>query len=153
MPKAKKLPEGVGTQKLEIPVPLTEVDKASILDEMTNYQSQVDEVSKELAQMRSDHKDKEAAVQKRRDDISEKLENIFTVARSGHVVKETEVVVRKNFTKSPPMKEFVDPATHEVLHSLPMAEGDYQIQTLEWVEGEPILPKDEPEEDDDDLPI
>lgn len=130
-------PKGMRPKTELIPLPVKEEDKASMMDEIVNLKIEIESKESELTEMKATHKDDEKVISDVIKEKEEVIEAKFKQVRTGFVDKEVKCLKRKNFDQMPPVMEFLDPKSEEILHTYILDDADFQIQTGEWVVGDP----------------
>lgn len=135
----------VKAQKVNIPQPLTDADKADLAEVLLDLRSDKQDLEEAKQEFIKKHRDEVA-------DIENKIDYQFKVLKNGNKMMEVKARIRKNFDAEPPAVEYVDPKDDDkVLHTVPMERDDYQLETGEWVVGEvKPVPEAETLGDDDD---
>lgn len=129
-------PKGMKPKTELIPLPVEEGDKATMMDEIVNLKIEIESKESELVEMKARHKDEEKVISDVIKEDEEKIESRIKQVRTGFVDKEVKCFKRKNFNATPPMMEYVD-KEENVLHAYILDETEFQIQTDEWVIGDP----------------
>jgi len=138
-------------QTVDVPVQLTEHDKAEMLNDMVKLDEEHELALKKLADLKASNKEAEGVVNEEIKIVEESIAAKMQAAKRGFVEEPMKVWLRKNFEPEVPVMEYLDDKEN-VLHSYPLRPDQFQIVTTDWVIGEPKAPEQEgdgtPFEDD-----
>ena len=115
------------TQKVKVPFPLTDADKADALDRLL-------ELKEQLSVKEAEKSDYIKEFNEESKTINNKMDYEFSLVKKGIREEEMELRVRKNFQVQPPMLQYVDlKDDNEVVHEVELPGEEYQLAPSDWV--------------------
>ena len=151
MAKKKQAADPAKVQELDIPVELTDSDKANLLDQILINQEVIDKQEESLDELKAEQKEALKSANSELTIIKGKTEEMIKTAMAGKIIKQLPCVPTKNFEKVPAVLEYRDAEdTNVVLHSRVLKEEEFAISMDDEVIGVP--PKGS-QNDDGDMPV